>query len=120
VSAGEVTGIAHSIALSAAGGARAAGGRAIGKEFSHWIPDRILKRFGNSWLRNVFGRSRLNGNWVSAARHYFSDPFRFPAGWRTLGAKWHPIMQQLYRIPRLPLGILVGAGYGFGSAALNK
>lgn len=117
--AGEVAGVAHSIALGAAGGLRAAGTRAAGREFSHWIPDRLL-RGGPAWLREGFGRSRLNGNYVNPARHYLHDRFRYPSGWRDLGPRLNPVLRQLDRVPRALAGTGAGAAYGGASATLNK
>ena len=59
-SAGEWAGTALSAATGVAGGIKAAGVKGAGKEFSHWIPNRM----GGP-------RSIWNGNYVSPARHYF-------------------------------------------------
>jgi RHS repeat-associated protein len=103
-SAGQGTGIAISTATGLAGGLKAAGAKAAGKEFSHWIPNRM----GGS-------RSVLNGNYVTPARHYYHDPFRFPRGYRALGDKWPAAVRQLDRIPNVYKGAAAGAGYGLAS-----
>jgi RHS repeat-associated protein len=106
--AGEWSGVGVSIALGAAAGAKAAGSKMAGREFSHWVPNRM----GGP-------RSIVNGNYVSAARHFYHDPFRFPPGWQALGDKWPAILQQLDRIPNLFKGTAAGAGYGGTSMASN-
>jgi RHS repeat-associated protein len=107
-SAGEWSGFAWEVAFGGAGGLRAAGSRGVGKEFSHWVP----KRFGGP-------RSLWNGNFVSTARHYYHDPYRYPPGWRQLGPKWTPIAQQLDRIPNVYKGAALGASRGAVSSAQN-
>ncbi len=107
-SAGQWTGVGVSLATGVAGGVKAAGVKGLGKEFSHWIPNRL----GGP-------RSIWNGNYVTPARHYLHDPFRFPPGWRDLGPKLNPFFQQLDRLPRTIIGTGVGAGYGFGSKTFN-
>jgi RHS repeat-associated protein len=113
-SAGEWTGIAATTVAGGAAGWRAAGSKAAGKEFSHWIPDRVLKRTGSSWLRNTFGKSRFNGNYVSSTRHYLHDPHRFLLG-TTRDGKFSPAVQQLDRVARVYYG--AGAGAGAGASA---
>jgi RHS repeat-associated protein len=107
--AGEWTGTGLALATGAAGGIKAAGAKAAGKEFSHWIPNRM----GGP-------RSIWNGNYVSPARHYKHDPFRYPPGWRDLGPKWNPALQQLDRIPNAIKGGAAGAAYGGASQAANS
>jgi hypothetical protein len=102
------------------GGLKAAGKKAIGKEFSHWIPDRTLKRTGNDFVRNTFGRSRLNGNYVTPQRHYQHDPYRYPRGWRDMGPRYNPVRQQYDRIPNSIKGGAAGAGYGAAGNAANR
>src|SRR5262249_50781991 len=107
-SAGEWTGIALSTAIGIAGGLRAAGGKAVGKEVSHWIP----KRFGGP-------RSILNGNWVSTAEHALNDPYRYQfmsAAWKAANPMNPAWLQQWNRIPLVLKGTLAGAGYGGASA----
>lgn len=106
--AGEWTGLGLSAATGLAGGIKAAGKAAAGKEFSHWIPTRM----GGP-------RSIWNGNYVSPARHYKHDPFRYPQGWRDLGPKWSQPVQQFDRIPNAYKGAAAGAGYGGASMANN-
>ena len=118
-STGEVAAVAHSVALGGAAGLRAAGKRGVGREFSHSIPHRFLKN-RPAWLRNGFGRSRLNGNYVTPARHYRHDPFRYPAGWRDLGPRLNPVLRQLDRLPRAVVGPAAGAAWGGAGAAINN
>jgi hypothetical protein len=108
---GEWAGIAGSLATGFAGGLRAAGAKGAGKEFSHWIPRRMLPKS----VRDA--RTVLNGNYVSSSRHYYHDPFRYPRGWRDLGPKWNPALQQLDRIPNVYKGGVAGGAYGAAGAA---
>jgi hypothetical protein len=103
---GTWAGIAATFATGVAGGIRAAGVKGAGREFSHWIP----RRMGGP-------RSIGNGNYVSSARHYHHDPFRYPPGWRDLGPKWPGWIQQIDRIPNLYKGGAAGAGYGAAGKA---
>ena len=107
--AGQWAGTGLSIATGAAGGLKAAGTKGAGKEFSHWIPN----RFGGP-------RSPWNGNFVSPSRHYRHDPFRYPPGWRELGPRLNPFLQQVDRIPNAIKGTAAGIGYAAGSAAANN
>jgi RHS repeat-associated protein len=102
--AGEWTGVIVDIAVGGAAGLEAAGTKGVGKEFSHWIPNRM----GGP-------RSIWNGNFVSAAWHYFHDPFRFPRGWRDLGPKWPAWLQQFDRIPNVFKGGAGAGGYGYSA-----
>jgi RHS repeat-associated protein len=109
--AGEAGGVALSIGIAGAVGAEAATANAgkAGFEFSHWIPARM----GGP-------RSLFNGNYVSQGFHYLTDPFRYPSGWRALGPKLNPALQQLLRIPWLYDGAAAGAAYGGASIALKS
>jgi RHS repeat-associated protein len=107
--AGEWSGVALTLASGIAGGIKLAGAKGVGREFSHWIPNRM----GGP-------RSIWNGNYVSSARHYFHDPFRYPIGWRELGPKWNPFLQQLDRIPNVYKGGAAGAAYGGASKGSNS
>lgn len=102
---GEYTRDAEIMIASVGAGWAGAGARTAGREFSHWIPDRLLKRTGSRWIRRTFGRSRFNGNYVTRARHYKHDPHRYPAGWRNLGPRYNPVVRQLDRVPRVYYGI---------------
>jgi RHS repeat-associated protein len=99
--AGEWVGIIHTTAIGGALGARAAGTRGAGKEFSHWIP----ARWGGP-------RTILNGNYVTPIRHFKHDSWRWPRGWRNFGNRFPPVIQQLDRTPRIYVGIGSGLGYG--------
>lgn len=109
--AGEWSGFAVSLLLGSGIGANAAGNARAGLEFSHWIPNRYLARTGSPFLQNVFGRSILNGNYVTPWRHFLHDPFRQilgAAAFRRLPA----LARQLDRVPRLLYGALGGAAWG--------
>jgi len=99
---------------------KAAGARATGLQYSHWIPDRILKKTGSKFLRDTFGRSVFNGNYVTPIRHYLHDPYSYFRGWEELGPKWNPILQQLDRIPNVFKGSAIGGAYGGASQAVNS
>lgn len=73
-SAWEWAGVAASVATGLAGGLKAAGAKGVGKEFSHWIPNRM----GGP-------RSTWNGNFVPRETHALSDPYRYrfmPKSWK--------------------------------------
>jgi len=110
--AGELAGIAHSLALGSAAGLRAAGTKAIGKELSHWIPARM----GGS-------RSLWNGNYVTKAEHALSDPYRYrfmSRIWKAENPMPNVISQQWKRLPNSILGTGAGAGYGGASISINE
>lgn len=88
------------------GGSRFAksGAKAAGKEFSHFVPARM----GGA-------RAWWNGNYVSAARHYAHDAFRYPSGWRAMGPKLPPGLAQIDRIPDAFKGVVAGLAYGESS-----
>ena len=110
---GKVTAIVHSILLGAAGGLEAAGAETTETEFSHWIPDRVLKRTGSTWLRRTFGRSIFNGNYVTPARHALHDAFRFTGG---ATEKLPLVIGQLDRVPRVYYGTAAGVAAGTAEA----
>jgi hypothetical protein len=122
---GEWGGIVFTTVLGGVQGVRAAGVK-IPKvtEFSHWLPARYFRPGGPSYkplLTRAFGwaeKTVLNGNFVSRARHYYHDPFRYPRGWQALGEKWPAVLQQLDRIPNLFKGAAAGAAAGSTGAAL--
>ncbi|NPC59189.1 RHS repeat-associated core domain-containing protein [Caenimonas soli] len=108
-SAGEWAGIAASMATGLAGGLKAAGAKGAGKEFSHWIPNRM----GGP-------RSTWNGNFVPAATHALSDPYRYrfmPRPWKAQNPMPNAASQQWTRIPNAYKGGAAGAGYGAAGAA---
>jgi hypothetical protein len=110
--AGELFGFGTSLVIGSGYGLRAAGSRGAGLEFSHSIADRFLKRTGSTFVRRRFGRSVLNGNYVTPARHFRHDPFRYPIGWRSLGPRYHPAAAALDRTPWLLRGAGAGAAWG--------
>jgi len=110
---GEVVGIGHGFILGGALGWRASGSKAVGMEYSHWIPARAKKwPLMPQWLskRLLKKGNKLNGNYVTPARHYRHDPYRYPRGWRNLGSRYHPALQQLDRVPHTYKGAAIGAG----------
>ena len=88
-------------------GVQAAGTAGRGLEFSHWIPARV----GG-------GRSLLNGNFVDAATHALSDPYRYrfmPKVWKAENPMPSVISQQWTRLPDVYKG--TGAGLIITGAA---
>jgi hypothetical protein len=117
-SAGKWTGFAALLAAGGLAGAEAAGTKTAAAEFSHWLPARFFNPNSPSYkpaLDKALGWAEgtiLNGNFVTKARHYLHDPFRYPRGWRDLGEKWPNWLQQLDRIPNLFKGVAGGATAG--------
>jgi RHS repeat-associated protein len=110
--AGEATGIAVDMAIGGVAGLEAAGTRGAGREFSHWIPNRI----GGP-------RSLWNGNYVSTEVHALSDPFRYrfmPKAWKAQNPMPNQAWQQWVRLPNVYKGAGAGAAYGAGGAAVSK
>ncbi|GAB0154357.1 hypothetical protein MnBA_37570 [Marinobacterium sp. BA1] len=108
-SGGEWAGIAYGFAAGGAAGWRAAGSKAAGKEFSHWIPNRM------SGPRSIW-----NGNYVSTRTHALSDPFRYrfmPRSWKSNNPIWPAWKRQLTRLPNWAKGSGIGGGAAGGSAA---
>jgi RHS repeat-associated protein len=131
--AGEWTGTAISTATGIAGGIKAAGTKVLAQEanaglrsvpyaervlrqvdFSHWIPDRILKRTGSDFIRNTFGKSILNGNYVPKTFHALTDSGAYrwmPRAWKSANPMLNPILGQYHRIPNIYKGAIVGFSY---------
>jgi RHS repeat-associated protein len=108
-----------STAAGGAGGLRAAGSKAAGREFSHWIPGRALKNTPGL-IREGIGLSRANGNYVSEVEHALNDPFRYrfmPRAWKNVNPINSPLMRQINRLPKAVIG--TGAGGAVGGAALS-
>ncbi len=106
---GEWAGVAGSLATGLAGGLKAAGTKGAGKEFSHWIPNRM----GGP-------RSTWNGNFVPTATHALSDPYRYrfmPKPWKAQNPMPNAASQQLTRIPNAYKGGAAGGAYGAAGAA---
>ena len=116
---GEWAAIATSTAIGGAAGLRASGTKLAGKEFSHWIPARLLRKSGSKAVQNTFGRSTFNGNYVTPARHFKHDPFRYPSGWRDFGPRFNPVARQLDRVPRVYYGAAAGTAYGGAGASVE-
>jgi hypothetical protein len=107
-SAGEWAGIAASFATGFAGGVRAAGTKGAGREFSHWLPNRL------GGPRTIF-----NGNYVSAATHARSDPYRYnfmSKAWKENNPMYNPFVQQWVRLPNVYKGTAAGGAYGAAGA----
>lgn len=108
-SAGEWAGVAASLATGLSGGVKAAGAKGAGKEFSHWIPNRM----GGP-------RSTWNGNFVPTATHALSDPYRYrfmPKSWKAQNPMPNAASQQWTRIPNAYKGGAAGGAYGAAGAA---
>ena len=106
---GEWAGIGASLATGFAGGVRAAGVKGAGKEFSHWIPNRM------GGPRTIF-----NGNYVPTATHAVSDPYRYrfmPRAWKAANPPMSGPMAQWTRIPNVYKGAAAGGAYGAAGAA---
>ena len=92
-----------------------------GKEFSHWIPKRYFNPNSTSFkpvlnkTLGKFGRSRLNGNFVTPKLHSRTDPFRFLKG-QTKADKLPSFIQQILRV----LAWIPGAGLIGLPAATGK
>jgi RHS repeat-associated protein len=111
-------GIIGSAAGGTVRGIAAAGAPARGLEYSHWIPDRTLKAVGNEWLRNGFGRSVANGNYVPTATHALSDPYRYQfmsAAFKEANAMPSVLSQQWTRLPEVYKWGAAGAAAGTGT-----
>jgi len=106
---GEGFGFLGSLASGGGAGLRAAGTKGAGKEFSHWIPNRM----GGP-------RSLWNGNYVPTAEHALSDPYRYrfmPKTWKEANPLPNRAKQQWDRIPKVYKGGGAGAGAGATGAA---
>ena len=102
------------MAIGAGLGARAAGVKGAGREFSHWIPNRFLNKTGSKWIIQTFGRSIWNGNYVTPARHFMHDPYRYIKGWQEL-RRLPAILQQLDRIPNILKGLAAAGAAAAGA-----
>ena len=108
---GEWAGIGVSTLVGGYGGLRAAGAKGAGKEFSHWIPNRM----GGP-------RSFWNGNFVSTVTHALSDPYRYrfmPRLWKADNPLPGLLAQQWVRLPYIYKGLFGGATYGATGAAIS-
>ena len=106
---GEIAGIALDTAIGGAAGWEAAGARGAGKEFSHWVPNRM----GGP-------RSKWNGNYVPTEEHALSDPYRYqfmPRAWKAENPMPNAASQQWDRIPNVYKGAAAGGAYGAAGAA---
>lgn len=110
--AGKWAGVGMSFATGLAGGLKAAGAKGAGKEFSHWIPNRM----GGP-------RSLWNGNYVPKSTHALSDPYRYrfmPRDWKAQNPMPNVAAQQWVRIPNAYKGGAAGGAYGAGGAGLSN
>jgi RHS repeat-associated protein len=119
--AGEWTGIVHSLVTGGTQGVASSGAKGAGKEFSHFIPKSIGKQIGGPIGDFIQSNNRLNGNYVSLARHYLHDPTRFPskAIQAAAGPKYPAAIGILDRTPNWIRGATAGAAYAGGSRAIN-
>ena len=109
--AGEGFGIVTGFLTGGAAGLRAAGTKGAGKEFSHWIPNRM----GG-------GRSLWNGNYVSTAVHALSDPSRYrfmSKAWKEANQLPSWIIRQWNRIPKVYKGGAAGGAIGGVGARIS-
>jgi len=86
-------------------GVAGAGTKGLGKEFSHWIPNRA----GGP-------RSIWNGNYVPKNTHALSDPYRYrfmPRTWKGNNPMYNPFRKHWVRFPNAGKGVGAGAGLGF-------
>jgi hypothetical protein len=115
------------LAIGGAAGVKSAGSKGAGRQFSHWIPDRYFRN-GNAimrsnFMRNTFGRSFLNGNFVSRTRHALHDPSarRFMSKiWKASNPSRNKLWQQWDRIPLLWKGTAAGAVGSNINSATNQ
>ena len=106
---GEGAGVATGLLGGGAAGLRAAGSKGAGREFSHWIPNRM----GGP-------RSIWNGNYVTPAEHALSDPYRYrfmPRSWKEGNPLPGRGSQQWDRLPKVYKGAAAGGGAGTASAS---
>lgn len=113
---GETVGTAHTLLLGGAGGLKV-GAKGVGKTFSHFVPARTIKSILGMlpkesllyiWIKR-FGRSRLNGNYVSPKFHHKTDYFfRLPG----MPARQGMVPEGLAQLLRVPTPI-AGGGAGF-------
>ena len=112
---GEWAGTAQAAVWGGAGGWKAAGEKMFGREFSHWVPQRFLRKIGIKWIVDVFGTSRFNGNYVTPLRHALHDPWRYLKSWSSASKRLPFLLQQLDRIPR----VYYGAAGGFALSRIS-
>ena len=124
--AGKWTGFGLTMAPGIGGGVKAAGAKAVGKEFSHFVPERLARRVPQ-WLGGETGSlgrflrsdSILNGNYVSELRHFKHDFWRRLGGTR-ITDKFLPGIQQLDRIPWVYRGGALGTAWGLAGMEANS
>jgi len=127
--AGEWAGFIASALAGLGGGARISlarealvkskGAIKAGLEFSHWIPKRILKRWG---LNKLARKNTIwNGNYISPLKHTLNDPHRYGVNLKKLNLqKWDIFRSQWSRLPLPYRGLLFGSGYGGLGMWINK
>lgn len=109
--------------------------KGVGKEWSHWVPDRFVRQFTpsgkinkyyKSWVDNYFGgfvRSGFNGNYVSTSFHALTDPFRFQfmnRSWKAANPMFDQYIQQVLRIPGWMPGSMLTGGAGYESMTTDE
>ena len=97
------------------------GAKVAGKEWSHWIPDR-LKQARGGWIPDSIVDSGLNGQYVTAEEHALNDPFRYrfqdPA-WKAANPLSPAWLRQWNRAPIWARQVWKLGGVTGGGAAVN-
>lgn len=106
----------------------------VGKEFSHWLPDRYFRPrslsgksinpYYKRWLDNRLGQwfrnSRLNGNFVSPITHWKTDGFRKLSKALVEDLERYGLLiQQVFRLPGWLTGSVAGSGAGVAADIAN-
>ncbi len=78
---------------------------------------------GSTFIRNTFGFSRLNGNYVTKTFHQLTDPKAYRFLRREIKAAM-PILpvtvRHMLRVPFSLAGTAAGFAYGYASRAFNR
>lgn len=83
-------------------------GRHKGKEWSHFIPTRIVDKFkSNRGQQFLNDRGGANGNWVTSWRHHLHDFYRRPKDSK-VADKWPLPIQLADRVPGWAKGATLG------------
>lgn len=110
--AGEWAGVATAVVIGGAAGWESAGVKGAGKEFSHWIPNRLGGPV-----------TKWNGNYVTRWVHALSDSHRYrfmTRAWRAENPMPGMLWQQWTRFPNVYKGAGAGAAAGGAGAAMNN
>ncbi|MEO0972371.1 MAG: RHS repeat-associated core domain-containing protein, partial [Pseudomonadota bacterium] len=98
-------------AVTGGGGFAATGIKRAGREFSHSVPARTLKRsgFGRRLDKRSNSYRSLNGNYVSPKFHSWTDPSRYLKGQRKATKRMlHPAARPFARAPLWSYGAFAG------------